>query len=57
MVIVLIYTMFVKYFTGLAGKYLDTNIRISDQRNKHLKAGLLGIKSVKFNGLEPVVKE
>jgi len=51
------YTFLVKYITTIASRFLKINITISDKRNKHLKAGLLGIKSVKFNGLESIIEE
>ena len=55
--ILFVYTILIKLVTSVASRYLKINIKISEKRNKHLKAGLLGIKSVKFNGLEPIIEE
>ena len=46
-------TYLIQKISKLASKYLKKNFVISDKRNKLINSALLGIKSVKFNGLEP----
>ncbi len=55
-IFIVLYSFFIKLISKLASKYLKKCLRISDERNQKMTAALRGIKSVKFNGLEPIVE-